>query len=606
MKRNDYDYANSQSTTAGSQVELSENLDASIKDAEKHRILKHISAFRTYFASNCESSHLSFVLDNLYIRILNLPLRVLALFLFTFSVSSLALGFAVKINYSSFVSSSSTYVLLITLLISLIFFTSKKRLYELFNTSSLLSGLYITYDESILRLDNYQNGVSEGYSTAFFLGILSGIITLLYPAFSITAFLLSLLYILFIINRPECGILFTTFMTPFLNEKFAMLLCAATFISLIYKYLRKKRHISINRESLLLFVLCIMLLLSGIFNSSGIPEYKASLKFIIPILMFFSIINLIRSTAMLRRCLKLIVSFSRFYVTAVIISYVYSIFFNIDSALSALSGTPMSYILSAVSDHRFYIPFITLSIPINLSLALKEKKTSSKVTSLVTVFLLFFCTIGACSYTVIFTLLISCAIVVSMFKKKASFILLLCPFAAGLLSRLYRLVPDTFKLFSVSDGIITKSTLYNTYLEVFKDHSIFGIGIGKENFNSVFRSYFPTELRDLLPESLYTQMLLCLGIAGSLLVFIIVGIIIYKCFKFTISNDLKSESAKAISIGLFASVISFAVMGLYFNVFADSRLVIMFCSVLALCYVAPRCYEADYIDRESQCEYDIY
>ena len=108
--------------------------------------------------------------------------------------------------------------------------------------------------------------------------------------FRIVAFVLCFLMI---INRPECGILLSVFFVPFFSIEFLNSIIAVTFVSMMYKYFRMKRHVSFGRDETLLCILVLIFILYGFFNVSGVTEFRTINSLIISVMVFLCVKNLI-------------------------------------------------------------------------------------------------------------------------------------------------------------------------------------------------------------------------------------------------------------------------------------------------------------------------
>ena len=212
------------------------------------RLLKHI---RISFSSNSDSSVLSALLERVYSRLIFSRIRLTAIFLLSFSIVAILISFVTNNSLGIFISDIDSFSAFALLLLSFVLFTSNKTLHQALINSKFLNLLSIVYNE---QNSNNSDSIPYQISTPFFLGIICGIFSVIYPVSVICTFIISVLISICIFNRPECGMLIIIAILPFLSKPILLTFTCITFLALLYRYLLGKRHIDFDLSALLMTV----------------------------------------------------------------------------------------------------------------------------------------------------------------------------------------------------------------------------------------------------------------------------------------------------------------------------------------------------------------
>jgi len=588
---NEYEHFPSEQHDAENEIEE----EASIKKLISG-ISKFWRKFRHKCAVLCDSSISSALLDGIYYRTLSSPIKVVGVFLLSFSLISLVIGAFIHegIN-TSFLLSVNTYEQIIVFIVSLLMLTSSKKIGDLLSSSRLLSGLSIVYSQSgILSANSVGNTSAPAYSTAFFLGILTGLCSFMQPASDVLFFILSLLCVIFIFNRPECGFLIILFVLPLFSTTSIIAFSIITFAALIYKYVRGKRHISFGAAELFLLVASAYMLIKSRYTQFGTSSYESVRNFILVVIVCITTVNLVRSTSMFNKFVKLLLMLSRFYACLILIYYVMCVVFRRPAVDAFISNTLFSGLFEALTDEAFIKSMIILMCPINLSLALGTDRGIQRVETVVTFTVMFLSSVFVADYTFFIILIVSCIIAVSFFYKRLIVFVILSPLMALVAMNTYNLIPKALAVSAYSNEYVASvGAVRDTLFPVIKDNLLTGIGFGAENVTTALGIAFDSSFRI---DSLAISLLLNAGLIGILLVAVAITLMLYKCGKAIGETHLISVKAKSLSIGLFTSSLSFVLLSIISNTFLDMRTTILFTIIISLGYSTKRCFEADYIE----------
>ena len=559
----------------------------------KSYIYNLISGFRRSFTRNCDSSFLSTGLDKSYYSILACSMKVIATFLLSFGIISLVLSYFMHMNFRQFLLDTETLNTVAIIIISLLFFTSKKKFGEMISTSKFTSNLSIAYNQAeVFAQDSKTAKHQEGYSTAFFLGVLAGICSVLFPSSAIVVFILAAVYCVFIFGRPECGLMLTIFAVPFFNETSIIFLSLITFAALLYRYLRGKRHIDFGLVQSILLVILAYILIRGFCTNAKFVNYGQVLNFVSFFLVFITVISLIRSTSMLRRSIKIIMNTARIYTIILVCYIVLCAIFSMQTTNNYLSNFAFTGLLSALTNQRFIMSFIAIFFPLNFSMLFGDRKSPERIKNTTFFILLLVLATYFASYEFVLTILVFGIINIIFVKPKYFFLLIPCPLVAYGVIKLRSFIPAKFILNTIS----TPDNNIEGIKSLVADNPLFGVGIGTDAFKTLLGE--ETNI-----NSSFVNLLSHLGTVGMILLLAFVFVVLFKSVKSIYMSSITTESAKTIAIGLVSSSLSAFSTFFFCDGLSDYRIVFLFSVVTALAYCSGRCYDADYIDNTSVREY---
>ncbi len=569
-------------TGAAETLNLSEENSASAEG-----IVSTIKAFlkkiRYTFAQKSEKSILAAFLQNLYVNMLVGKIRVAAVFLLTFSFVSLAISYITNTSIGGFISDIDTFSSIVLLIIGFVFFTTNKSLYSLISTSKILGSLSIVYNDSNLFFtDENDSQSSIVYSTPFFLGIICGIFTVIYPASVICTFIISLICVLLIFNRPECGLLFMVAVLPLLGREFLLIFVFVTFFTLLYKYLLGKRHVNFNLSTAIIVISLVFVTIRSIYDSGDTfsVRYCSHLLFYISCL---SAMNLIRSTAMFRRMVLILIRMTRVFAVILVAYYLCNMFFGVVGVSRFMQLLNIESLIHSVTSSTFAAPFLAMSVPLNFAYLVGINKKNETAKNTFFVVLLLASLIYVSSYSLILISILSCVAILIFFNKKYGFLIIPAPFAAYALQKIFNAVPSMYRISAASES----ATDINTAIEIIKANPLFGAGSSITDYKG----------------NMMLNVLITFGFVGLVLLAVLIVSMTIKSIKSISADTMKSDKARFLSIGLLCAQLSFTAICIFTDIYCNMNVIFMFAIIMTTSFVSGKCYEADYIDATIVREY---
>lgn len=426
-----------------------------------------------------------------------LKMRSIGLFIFVYSVFA---ALALVIQYYPFDRSGwfpQMVVVLSLMIMSVALVLSKKNVIEALCESKLIYGVLsegLGFDFE--RKTRETKGVVtklKFFGVAPILGILCGVMTIFITPIEFVAGVMTLLTAAIVLTKPETGVILAIFTIPFGNIDFLYgmsiveLLIGMTLIGYAFKLFFGRREISFEFLDVFMIFMFIVIF-SSCFGASGSGSYEEIRKVALFCVMYFLVVNLIRTRGWYLRAIN---------------AFVFSICINIFTGIMIPILSYIPYVSEVIPDmsslvgtYLFAQPSETIYLLIPaipyLFAAVVGSKTGRKGTYVVYSILAVMCvTFGGNSVAYL-------AIVASV----AVYVLCVSPsgiFAAAPFGMAYAAVMG-FKIPFVSD---TLSTLYDLSTKVLEenfnvakgslralaDYWITGIGFGSESFSKIYPNY---------------------------------------------------------------------------------------------------------------------
>lgn len=553
-----------------------------------------IKKLRLSFASQCEESVLANAIDKLYTVFLYCNIRFIAVFLTSLSISSLLMNYLVLFNGVDYIFTVETISTLAILLIGILMFTSKKTVGELLSSSKVLSQLTIVYSQNaIISFDNVGRK-NSWHSSALFSGIILGILSIIYPVSGILLFLICVIYFVFILNKPECGLALAICTFAFSDSNSILFISLITFAALIYKFFRCKRHIEFNSMFLVMLISIVYFLFRGYFTQSGIRSIPDTFSYVSFILTCILTVSLITSTSILNRSIRLVVIISRIYTVVFLCYYASLIVFSPVKVFSFIDKFYLNGISEGISNISFFAPFIAIMLPLNFATMLASKNASGFIKNVVYFICMLLCTSVVSSFAYTMILLIACVLILFIYNKKFIFLIFPTPVVAFFLVKIYDYLPDAYAV-----SVLTqKGTVGSSAAELLKSNAVFGIGIGRTNFSHVISS------SEVYVNSTILDLMLKIGFVGVALILTVIAFMVVKNIAFIVTCDpAQSYKVRITSAGVLASSLAFLANCFYMDCLFDFRIVFLFSLIISLGYVSGKCIDSDYIDATMVREY---
>ncbi len=432
--------------------------------------------------------------------------------------------------------------------------------------------------------------IEESTVISVLVGLLLGITSLFVDPFVLLICLIALLYVALVFHKPEFGVLVTVFTIPFLKT---MMICAQiilVFFAFMCKVVRGKRSIKLDALDLAVLFFAFLLFLGGVVSASSSTSIMASCVFVCFMVMYFLITNLIKTSALLRKMLLLLVI--AFFVCSLI--GVYQNFFGI--ADTTWTDTDMfsdiqTRVVSTFENPNVFGEYLIMIMPMALAFFIMTygfKNKSAVAVVIVTALssLIFTWSRGAW-LGLIFSLIIY-FIIISRHAIALYFVAVAAlPFSIPFLPSS---IIDRFS--SIGDMTDT-STSYRVYIweavgDMIGDWWLGGIGVGTGAFGKVYPAYALSGI-EAAPHShnLYFQIFLELGIFGFLAFIMVLFFSASKCFS-CFSKGTTRET-KLISGAALTGILAILVQGLTDYVWYNYRVFLIFWVVAAIMSAAINC-----------------
>lgn len=546
-------------------------------ESEGFRKVKH------KVASSLENSFIISSIGKLSSALLALSLSSYGVFAFSFGFYVVATYLLRKYSFSLDVSLASLVTGLAFIIFSFVLFMSKKSLAQAISGSVILR--FIFFDVLSLRsvaLDYVAaSPANTGISASFLIGMVCGTVSIFVPAEFVLLAIAAIVAVHAVIISPEAGVIGMCLLLPFLpTMTLAALMCLVLFSCLV-KFFCGKRVLKLSLIDLPVFIFAILTLFGGIFTRSSSSANKMLLM-VCFIAAYFVVKNLIRSRALLKKCLSAI-AFSGAIVS------IYGILENFIGTPSVIwqdmsdFGEIKGRVVSTFANPNVLGEYLILVIPITVALAITAKSVKERFAFACGAAFDVFCLVltwsrgawlGFAVSTVVFLLLAD--------KRCMTAGILLLPPVAVAISLSDSVTNRIASIFTHSDTSSSyRIGIWKGVWKMLSDVSPYGIGIGEGAFATMYPSYALRGI-ETAPHShsLYLQILTELGISGAVMFIIFVFILVQMNLSHITSPD--SQNSKITEVGIFCGLVAFLVQGVTDYVWYNYRIFLMFWIVVGL------------------------
>lgn len=540
-------------------------------ESEGFRKVKH------KVASSLENSFIISSIGKLSSALLALSLSSYGVFAFSFGFYVVATYLLKKYSFSLDVSLASLITGLAFIIFSFVLFMSKKSLAQAISGSVILR--FIFFDVLSLRsvaLDYVAaSPANTGISASFLVGMVCGTVSIFVPAEFVLLAIAAIVAVHAVIISPEAGVIGMCLLLPFLpTMALAALMCLVLFSCLV-KFFCGKRVLKLSLIDLPVFIFAILTLFGGIFTRSSSSANKMLLMVCFTA-AYFVVKNLIRSRALLKKCLSAI-AFSGAIVS------IYGILENFIGTPSVIwqdmsdFGEIKGRVVSTFANPNVLGEYLILVIPITVALAITAKSVKERFAFACGAAFDVFCLVltwsrgawlGFAVSTVVFLLLAD--------KRCMTAGILLLPPVAVAISLSDSVTNRIASIFTHSDTSSSyRIGIWKGVWKMLSDVSPYGIGIGEGAFATMYPSYALRGI-ETAPHShsLYLQILTELGISGAVMFFIFIFILVQMNLSHITSPD--SQNSKITEVGIFCGLVAFLVQGVTDYVWYNYRIFLMF------------------------------
>ena len=521
--------------------------------------------------------------------LLGCSLRVYGIFLLTFGGYTVLIHYIKLLAFPSAMFGNGTLIWgIISIVLAIPMIGSRHSVAELLQNGLLMHLLLIdTFGITEDRFDVSRVKKGGRYNVALLLGMFVGILTFILPPQYIILFLLSILGIAVVMSYPEIGVLSLIALTPVLSFSKGTFRAlefgiALTSIAYLGKLIRGKRVFRLSLIDVMVLVFGGVLCFSGMVSVGGNNSTHQVWHFCLFLLMYFMIVNLIRTPAWLHRAVLAGVG------SAVLLSFVgiFQYLNGNDDITSGLFRVSMDWFRNstAFESSLAFSAFLILLLPLTVAIFVTASDGKSRlvafggILAIGAVLILARSTIAwiaALSAMLLFFLIYS--------RKTVCWLALL-----GLSVPIWDVfLPDYrfSQLFAITD--LSDPMQYERFrgwqgtLQMLRYHLFGGIGYGTEAFGEVYPQYSLSGLAQVKsPDQLYLSLLCAFGIFGVLVFVAMVVLFSQHCFSY-IGNASERYSGIFVAAG-FSSIIGALIMGFGCDIWCDISVFLTFFTVFAL------------------------
>jgi O-antigen ligase len=490
---------------------------------------------------------------------------------------------------------SSFLVSAVIMFVSLPLMASKATLAEAMIQSKLLSP--ILFDGLGLPGDSFTQTFvfPNRYTVVTFLGMSLGILTwFVNPIYYIVA-IAAIIGMLVIFRHPEIGVVGWMVLLPLVGffDHASIVLAGVvltTDISYLIKLIRGKRpfHMHLIDYPILLF--SIIYLVGGIITCGGMRSFHSALMYVIFLLAYFPVVNLIRTREWVWRCVKAGV-LSGLIACLVGVLQIFTGTVNASWLNTDMFSGISTRIVSLFENPNVFAEYLLMLIPFALACFLRKGSVRDKLIFGFAMLLSLLCLVFTWSRGAWLGILIGLFLFFVIHSHKSWLVFLGIGVASPLL---LQFVPSTVAERFASIGNLAETSIsyrisaWYGVLELLEKTWWCGIGVGTAAFEAFYPSVALAGVEIIEhAHSLYLQLATELGIPGLLLFVIIIFLFAQYSFEYLLR--VKSQEERVIVIAGIASTAAMLVMGATDHIFYSYRVFLAFWTTIALVCTSVKC-----------------
>lgn len=421
------------------------------------------------------------------------------------------------------------------------------------------------------------------------IGMLLGVLTLwVNPFIILSAFALLILLALVIVS-PEVGIVITIFALPFLSffEFPAIILgliVLTIFISYIVKLIRGKRILKFEIMDLSVLLFGILIFASGAITAGGSDGFKEGLLTAELILGYFLVVNLMRSTAWIKRCILSLVCSGTVVSFIGILQYFLGMFTRGAWIDQGYFYDIKGRVVSLFENPNILAMYLVMVLPFAIYLMLITNVWKSKLLGFISVASILGCIILTWSRAAWLAAITCILIFFMIYSKKTVKYIIISLFFLPIIS--FFLPSSITRRFTSIGNLADSSTAYRVFtwkgtLRACLENFWGGVGYGPTAYREMYPQYAYAGMEaSKHSHSLYLQILFGMGIFG-LLVFAAV-IILFLQMNFEYIKNESDKKTKMTVIACICAIVSMLVFGLFDFIWYNYRVLFLFWIIIAL------------------------
>ena len=426
-------------------------------------------------------------------------------------------------------------------------------------------------------------------SIMIIIGMLLGVLTLWVHPLAILASIALLILLAIVIASPEVGIVISLFSLPFLSlfeapATILGLLVLTISISYIVKLIRGKRILKIEILDITVILFSILVFASGAISAGGKDGFKECLLTAELVLGYFLVVNLMRSTEWIKRCITALV-FSGTIVSFIgIAQYCLGIFVEASWIDKSYFYDIKGRVVSLFDNPNILAMYLIMVLPFAIYLMINACTGKSKLLGFISTASIFLCTILTWSRAAWLAMIVCILVFAVIYSKQTIKYLLISMFLLPIIS--FFIPSSVARRFASIGNLADSSTAYRFYtwkgtLRCCRDSLWGGVGYGTNAYREIYPQYAYAGMEAAEhSHSLYLQILIGMGIFGLIVFAIVMFLFLQMNFEY-IKKESNKERKTAV-IACIGAIISMLVFGLFDFIWYNYRVLFLFCAIIAL------------------------
>ena len=421
------------------------------------------------------------------------------------------------------------------------------------------------------------------------IGMLLGVLTLWVHPFAILAIIALLILLAIVIASPEVGIVISLFSLPFLSffetpATILGLLVLTISISYIVKLIRGKRILKIEIIDIAVILFGVLIYASGAITAGGKIGFKECLLTTELVLGYFLVVNLMRSTEWIKRCITALV-FSGTIVSFIgIAQYCLGLFIQASWIDTSYFYDIKGRVVSLFDNPNILAMYLVMVLPFAIYLMLNAELRKSRFLGFISTMSIFICIILTWSRAAWLAIIVCILIFSIIYSKKTIKHLLILTFLLPIIS--FFIPSSIVRRFTSIGSLADSSTAYRFYtwkgtLRCCKDSLWGGIGYGTTAYQEIYPQYAYAGMEAAEhSHSLYLQILIGMGIFGLIAFAVVIFLFLQMNFEY-IKKEANKRNKTAV-IACICAIISMLVFGLFDFIWYNYRVLFLFWAIIAL------------------------
>lgn len=452
---------------------------------------------------------------------------------------------------------------LLIAVVSTVMMFSQRSLGRLICESRFLSFLY--FDIMCFDRNEFVNEdvLPSGNFAAAFAGMALGAISVVVGVTETIALIVILFITAAVLTKPETGIIMTFLILPFSDIRLLYGMVILCCVSVLFKVVRNKRVLKFGLYDFA--VLPVFLLVSvGSFNGvDGVGGFGAAVRFLTLLFFGWILSNTIRTTELVRKCIKALFVSVIFTSSVGIIISVFALFDLHSKHIifkyvgEMLSGIPFASGYSCAELAVMMFPFC---------FSVNQKKTVSVVVSAI-ICVLF--SVLSFNYSIWIACILS--VVIYFGFKNPRIFLYIISFCI-VIAVLNLVFPDIFVIVSLfiskfTDDFSIRNSILGSKcgIATASEFMYAGAGSGESTMQHVFKCLYGAEsVENLRFVSFTMRFIIQYGILGVLLYFNMISVFVNNCLSLCFFDKFCKSDLKNHIISCFSSVLAIIITGLLF------------------------------------------